>query len=150
MTKNYEVKVKYTKQQESGDFKRVTEPYLVAAMTFGDAETRIYEELGALIRGEFEVTAIKAENFHDISRYDDSDIWYSSVLEFDSSEEGGKSKKTKQNLLVTASSVKEAFDRFVEMMSGMMVDFEIKSVKKTELQDVFPIPVEVDLYADNN
>ena len=41
----FTVKVKYTKQLENGTFKRVSEPYLLCAMTFTDAETRIYEEL---------------------------------------------------------------------------------------------------------
>ena len=57
----FEVKVKYTKMIDDGTFKRVSESFLVAAMTFGDAEERIYEELGNLIRGEFIVTAIKKE-----------------------------------------------------------------------------------------
>ncbi|HRP53378.1 MAG TPA: DUF4494 family protein, partial [Fluviicola sp.] len=43
----FTTKVKYTKQLEDGSFKRVSEPYLVAAMTFTDAEARIYEELGS-------------------------------------------------------------------------------------------------------
>ena len=62
----FTVKVKYTKQLEDGTFKRVSEPYLVAAMTFTDAEARIYEELGSLIRGEFVVTGITRTDFHDI------------------------------------------------------------------------------------
>ncbi len=57
----FEVKVKYTKQLENGSFKRVTEPYLLAAITFTDAESRIYEELGNIIRGEFHVTSINRE-----------------------------------------------------------------------------------------
>jgi hypothetical protein len=42
----FTVKVKYTRQLENGTFKRVSEPYLLAAMSFTDAEARIYEELG--------------------------------------------------------------------------------------------------------
>ena len=41
----FTVKVKYTKQLDNGTLKRVSEPYLLAAMTFTDAEARIYEEL---------------------------------------------------------------------------------------------------------
>ncbi len=63
----FTVKVKYTKQLDNGTFKRVSEPYLLAAMTFTDAEARIYEELGALIRGEFIVTGISRTDIHDIS-----------------------------------------------------------------------------------
>ena len=63
----FTVKVKYTKQLENGTFKRVSEPYLLAAMTFTDAEARIYEELGSSIRGEFQVTGIARTDLHDIS-----------------------------------------------------------------------------------
>ena len=54
----FTVKLKYTKQLDNGTLKRVTEPYLVAAMTFTDAEARIYEEMGNAIRGEFTVSGI--------------------------------------------------------------------------------------------
>ena len=60
------VKVKYTKQLDNGALKRVSEPYLLAAMTFTDAEARIYEELGQIIRGEFNVVSIAREEIHDI------------------------------------------------------------------------------------
>jgi DNA replication initiation complex subunit (GINS family) len=54
----FTVKVRYTKQNEDGSFKRVTEPYLLAAVSFTDAEKRIYEELENTIRGEFRVMSI--------------------------------------------------------------------------------------------
>lgn len=81
----FTVKVKYTKQLEDGGFKKVSEPYLLAAMTFTDAEARIYEELGSIIRGEFVVTGISRTEIHDIFMYDDIDTWYkckSDIREF--------------------------------------------------------------------
>ena len=72
----FTVKVKYTKQLENGTFKRVTEPYLLASMTFTDAETRIYEELGSIIRGEFQVIGIARTEIHDIFHHEDSDEWF--------------------------------------------------------------------------
>ena len=51
----FKVKVKYTKQLESGSFKRVSEPYLLSATTFTDAEARIYEELGTFKIGRAHV-----------------------------------------------------------------------------------------------
>ena len=59
----FTVKLKYTKQLDNGTLKRVTEPYLIAAMTFTDAEARIYEELGNAIRGEFMVSGIAERRF---------------------------------------------------------------------------------------
>jgi len=140
----FTVKVKYTKQQEDGTFKRVTEPYLLAAMTFTDAESRIYEELGLSIRGEFVVTGITRTDIHEIFGYDDADTWYKCKISYASeSEEGSKSKKVSQVILVSAHSVKEATERLNESLKGMMMDYTIPSVVLSPLVDIFP-------FADNS
>lgn len=139
----FTVKVKYTKQLENGTFKRVTEPYLLAAMTFTDAEARIYEELGEIIRGEFEVVSIARTEIHDIFSYDDSDTWFKVKMIFQS-EEDEKSKKVTQEFLVTANTGKEAYDRIQESLSTLMVSFELPEIKKTPIVDIFPFKEELD------
>lgn len=138
----FTVKVKYTKQLEDGTFKRVSEPYLVAAMTFTDAEARIYEELGSTIRGEFMVTGITRADFHDIFHYEDADVWYKCKITFeaggDGGEEGARAKVVAQNFLVTAHSVKDAYERLKESLGGMMIDYQIPSVVVSPIIDVFP------------
>lgn len=138
----FTVKVKYTKQLEDGTFKRVSEPYLVAAMTFTDAEARIYEELGSLIRGEFMVTGITRTDFHDIFHYEDADVWYKCKITYeaggDGGEEGAKAKKVSQNFIVTAHSVKDAYERLKESLGGMMIDYMIPSITISPIVDVFP------------
>lgn len=138
----FTVKVKYTKQLEDGTFKRVSEPYLVAAMTFTDAEARIYEELGSLIRGEFVVTGITRTDFHDIFHYEDADVWYKCKITYeaggDGGEEGAKAKKVSQNFIVTAHSVKDAYERLKESLGGMMIDYIIPSITISPIVDVFP------------
>jgi hypothetical protein len=138
----FTVKVKYTKQLEDGTFKRVSEPYLVAAMTFTDAEARIYEELGSLIRGEFLVTGISRTDVHDIFHYEDADVWYKCKISFESQadggEEGAKAKKVSQNFLVSAHSVKDAFERLKESLGGLMIDFVIPAITVSPIIDIFP------------
>ena len=85
-----ECKVKYTKQLENGALKRVTEPYLLAAYTFTDAEARIYDELGSIIRGEFHVMAITRKEIHDIFAYDDADVWYAVKVKYDNCDAASK------------------------------------------------------------
>lgn len=141
----FTVKVKYTKQLDNGAFKRVSEPYLLAAMTFTDAEARIYEELGSIIRGEFIVTNIARTDFHDIFQYDDSDVWYKCKISY-VTEDGDtdKKKKVTQNFLVTATSVKEAFERLQENLSTLMADYEIPSIIATPIVEIFPYTEELD------
>ena len=137
--------VKYTKQTESGAFKRVAEKHLFAAMTFTDAETRVYEELGEMIRGEFFVTAIAKEEVHDIFGFEDSDVWWKCKISFSSTmEDSDKEKKTNQTFLVGASSVKEATERLNESLSTMLVDFEVTSVVKSPIVEIYPHKEELD------
>lgn len=139
------VKVKYTKQLEDGSFKRVSEPYLLAAMTFTDAEARIYEELGAVIRGEFHVTNIARAEFHDIFHFEDSDVWYKCKVMYESqAEDSEKAKKVTQNFLVSAHSVKDAYDRIQESLSTLMVDFIVPSIVVSPIVDIFPYTEELD------
>ena len=141
----FTVKVKYTKQLENGAFKRVSEPYLLAAMTFTDAEARIYEELGSIIRGEFVVTNIARSDFHDIFEYEDSDTWYKCKISYVSEDaDSEKKKKVTQNFLVTAGSVKEAYERLQENLSTLMADYEIPSITATPIVEIFPYKEELD------
>ena len=133
------VKVKYTKQLDNGALKRVTEPYLLAAMNFTDAEARIYEELGQIVRGEFNVVGITRTEVHDIFFYDDSDIWYKCKIKYQSMDaDTEKARKVTQNFLVTAGSVKQAAERINESLSTLMVDFEIPSVVVSPIVEIFP------------
>jgi hypothetical protein len=135
----FTVKVKYTKQLENGSFKRVSEPYLLAAMTFTDAEARIYEELGTTIRGEFQVTGIARTDLHDIFQYDDTETWFKCKVTYDRmDEEGEKAKTVSQNFLVSASNVKEAYERTVESLATLMIDFNIASIVSSPIVEVFP------------
>lgn len=141
----FTVKVKYTKQLENGTFKRVSEPYLLAAMTFTDAEARIYEELGSIIRGEFSVTNIARTDYHDIFHYEDADVWYKCKVMYESeADDSEKKKKVTQQFLVSAHSVKDAFDRIQESLSTMMVDFIIPSIVVSPIVDIFPYNEELD------
>lgn len=141
----FTVKVKYTKQLDNGQFKRVSEPYLLAAMTFTDAEARIYEELGSVIKGEFNVVGITRTEIHDIFAYDDADVWYKVKITYESeAADDEKSKKVAQNFLVSAHSVKDAFDRIKESLSTLMVDFQIPSIMVSPIVEIFPYTENLD------
>ena len=135
----FTVKVKYTKQLENGTFKRVSEPYLLAAMTFTDAEARIYEELGSSIRGEFQVTGIARTDLHDIFQYDDAEQWFKCKVTYDRIDEDGEKAKTiSQNFLVSAAHVKEAYERIEESLATLMIDFNVVSIRASPIVEIFP------------
>jgi hypothetical protein len=141
----FTVTVRYTKQLDNGHFQRVSEPYLLAAMTHGDAEARIYEELGSMIKGEFTVTGVTRTEIHDIFAFDDADVWYKvKITYFSCSDESEKAKKVAQYFLVSAHSVKDAYDRIKESLSTLLVDFQIPTISVSPIVEIFPFAENLD------
>lgn len=130
-------KVKYQKENENGSVKNVTEPYLVDAMSFTEAEARIYEELGSIIRGEFVVSGIAKSKIIDIFHYDDSDVWYRCKISYSVAEESGKEKKITNYMLVSASDVKQAYERIHESLNNMLVTFSVPEIVETPIVEIF-------------
>ena len=59
-------KIRYEKVMENGMQKKVTEPYLVDALSFTEAEARITEEMPPFISGEFTVFDISRAHYSEI------------------------------------------------------------------------------------
>ena len=135
----FQVKVKFTKEFSDGTLKRVTEPYLVSAMSFTEAEARIYKEVGEFVRGEFSVTAIAKVDYADIFQYDDAEVWYDAKVSYVSEDaDSGKEKKITHKYLVSAHNVKEAYERIEESLKGLMVTYETPVITKTTIVEIFP------------
>lgn len=139
MATYFETKVKYDRTLETGAQKTVTEPYLVDALSFTEAEARITEEMLPFVNGgEFAVTAVKKVKLDDIFFHEGGDRWYKvkiNMITID--EKTAAEKKTASNSLVQASSFKEALEVFLQGMSGILFDYEIAAITETPLMDVF-------------
>ena len=138
----FECKVRYDKTQENGAVKKVTEPYLVDALSFTEAEARITEEQQPFISGEFDVAAVKRSRIAEIAFYDDCDRWYLVKVGFITvDEKSGVEKRSVSQILVQANDFKSAFDNFLEYMKGSAADYEIVSIAETPLMDVYRMKV---------
>lgn len=138
MAQWFEVKVKYDKMLETGVQKTVTEPYLVDALSFTEAEARITEEMKPFISGDFVVSAVKKERYSDIFYNENGDRWYKVKANFITiDEKTAVEKKTANLMLVQAGNFEEALKVFLEGMKGTMADYEIASIAETSLMDVF-------------
>ena len=134
----FECKVKYDKMTEDGSQKTVTEPYLVDALSFTEAEARITEEITPFISGEFKVTAVKRTNTAEIFWKEGGDKWYKVKVNFCTiDEKTGKEKKTPNYMMVQAIDFKDAYDVFMEGMKGTMADFEISQIVEKMIMDVY-------------
>ena len=138
----FECKVRYDKLQENGAVKKVTEPYLIDALSFTEAEARIIEEQTPYISGDFSVSAVKRTKISEIFWNEEGDRWYLVKVAFITIDErSGVEKKTATLILVQASNFKEALDNFIEGMKGTMADYEIVSITETPLMDVYKMKV---------
>ena len=135
----FECKVKYDKLVENGQQKTVTEPYLVDALSFTEAEARIIDEVSTLVNGEIKVTAVKRTNIAEIFWDEaDGDRWYKVKVNFITiDEKTAAEKKTANFIMVQANGFKAACDNFMQGMKGTMADFEIASITETAILDVF-------------
>ena len=119
--------------------KKVTEPNLVDALSFTDAEARIIEELRPFITGEFPVTDIKRARLSELFFNENGDRFYKIKVYFITlDEKSGAEKKTAAQMLAQASSLKEAIAVLEDGMKGTLADYTIASVTETQLMDVFP------------
>jgi len=138
----YQVKVKYEKVDlESGRERKVTEAYLVDAVSFTEAESRIHAELEQMISGDFLVTNISKANYSDIvpSDNDNADIWYKCKVNYISiDEEAGKEKKISVMILVLAYDIQSALDNLEKSFEGSAADFTVVGINESPLIDVFP------------
>ena len=142
MSNWFECKVKYDKIMENGLPKSVSEPYLVDALSFTEAEARIIEEMKPYISGEFTVANIKRVKLADIFFDETGDKWYSVKINIITIDEvSGKEKKQSMLTLVQASNFQNAVDNFMAFMKGTISDFDIVNVTETAIMDVFPFNV---------
>ena len=140
VSKFFEVKIQYQKTLEDGKEKKVTEQYVVEAMSFTEAEARIIEEMSPYISEALDVVAEKIPPFNEILLSDNSndDKWFLSKVSFITiDEKTAKEKKTIQRLLVQAETSEKAMDYTKEMLSNYMSDYSIDAVKDTPTLDVF-------------
>ena len=136
----FETKVQYEKVQVDGMQKKVTEQYVVDALSFTEAESSIIEEMKPYVSGDYKIKNITPANYHDVFFSDDTqdDKWYKVKLTFITIDE--KTEKEKHSIvhyLVQARSTGTAQQAINDVMSKAMIDYETASISETKILDVF-------------
>lgn len=133
-------KIRYEKTMEDGLQKKVTEIYVVDALSFTEAEARITEQMKSYISGEFSIENIDPAPFGEIffSDGETDDKWYKAKLAFITiDEKTDKEKRSIVNYLVQGGSFDQAKKHIEEVMGGTMIDYVIDTLKETKYMDVF-------------
>lgn len=138
MSKFFECKVKYHKVDETGKEGTTTESYLVDAVTFGEAESRITKELESVVPGELFVSSIKRVYYTELVQNSNFDRYFRVKVAFmDEDEKTGKLKKVIENLLVQADTPKDAMVFADKALEHVMMDYEKVLIAETPILEVF-------------
>ena len=141
----YECKVKYLKIDQGGFERKVNDNYLLDAISFTDAEARIFHQMNQITNGEFQVMNIKKSNITEVIPSETGEWWYKakiSLITID--EEGGKEKKVNNYILVMADDINHALKRLEEGLSYMLVPYVATSVQLSTIAEVFPYDSELE------
>ena len=142
----FECKICYEKVMEDGLQKKVKESYVVDALSFTEAESRIMEEMSSYISGEFTIENINKATYKEIFFSDEelADRWYRAKLQFITiDEKSEKEKRSNVYYLVQAGTLKGAVASIESVMGTSMIDYVIASVAETALMDVYEYGKEV-------
>ena len=149
MAQWFECKIRYDKLQEGGTaVKKVTETFLVDALSFTEAESRIIDKRQPYMSGEFSVSAVKRTKISEIfnNESDEADKWYNVKWLITTIDEKpaavGKppvEKKVSVLTLVQAIDFEDALETFKKNMANTLADFEIAQINETQILDVYPV-----------
>jgi len=138
----FECKATYEKMLENGMQKKVTEPYLVDALSFTEAEARTIEELQPYITGDFTVATVRRAKISELFFNEKGDRFFKFKVFFITlDEKSGAEKRTAATMIAQACTVKEAISVLEEGMKNTMADYSIASVSETMIMDIFPFEV---------
>ena len=137
----FEAKITYEKEvNQEGMMKKVSESYLLDAISFTEAEVRIAEQIES--RGSFVLNNLRKVRYAEVFLNDKGDRFYKAKVGFITlDEKAGVEKKKYVQMLVQANDIQDALDGINKGMQGTLADYEIASIQETTLMDVFPYEV---------
>lgn len=140
MANYFKCVVKLDKVQEDGLVKKVSETYLVDAISHTDAENLVVDNVAPYANGEFEVYAITRASISDVLTSEDSqaEFFYQTTICFITlDEKTAKEKIVKQRILIQAADFDDAIRRAKEEMKQWMSEVVTLEMKLTKYMDYF-------------
>lgn len=138
-SKWFEAKLRYDKVHDNGSEKKVTESFIIEALSFGEAEKIALESLGSSVSGEIQVININPMKFNEVifNEEESCDRYYKAKLQFITIDEKTGNEKPKYfYYLVQASSFDNSKDTIRKMKPSTLIDYQIAAVSETKIVDV--------------
>ena len=137
----FECKVSYERQADSMGMKKVSESYLVDALSFTEAEKRIIKEVRPFVSvGELEVVNIRRARIAELflnGEAEDDRYFRAKVNFIIVDEKSGSEKKTSATMIVKSDSLPNAVTELKAQLDSQMASYEIAAVTDTQILDVF-------------
>lgn len=137
----FECKVSYERQADSMGMKKVSESYLVDALSFTEAEKRITKEVRPFVSvGELEVVNIRRARIAELFLNEEAedDRYFRAKVNFITvDEKSGSEKKTSATMIVKSDSLPNAVTELKAQLDSQMASYEIAAVTDTQILDVF-------------
>ena len=133
----FECGVRYERTTEEGTTKKVNELYIVDALTFTEAESRITEEMKPFISGDFDVMTLKRTRYSEYDNSEGNKYYKAKIMLITLDEKTAKEKRNAVYWLVPADNIGEARKKVVEAFANTMLDYEIATLDETKYLDVF-------------
>lgn len=134
----YECRIKYETIVPNGKNKPTTELYLIDAVSFTEAETRLHKILKDEINADFTISGIRPVKLTEIVESQSADPkWYKSkVVYIDEIE--GKEKRVGHFMYVAGNNISEALENLDKSQSSILIPYEIETIGLTKIIDIFP------------
>jgi hypothetical protein len=137
----FECRVSYERQADSMGMKKVSESYLVDALSFTEAEKRIIKEIRPFVSvGELEVVNIRRARIAELFLNEEAedDRYFRAKVNFITvDEKSGSEKKTSATMIVKSDSLPNAVTELKAQLDSQMASYEIAAVTDTQILDVF-------------
>lgn len=132
------VKIKFQQEQENGALKTLTEEYLLKAVSFTHAETRIFE-IVSKDTPDFTIQSVVKARYSDVFDDGESEKWFEGKIVYMSLDEiRGTEKRIVNNMLVKADTIDKALITIRENLKTMLIPYEIEAMKLTTILEVYP------------
>ena len=137
----FECKVSYERQADSMGMKKVSESYLVDALSFTEAEARIIKEVTPFVSvGELEVVHIRRARLAELflrENHEHERFYRAKVNFITIDEKSGTEKKTAATMIVQSDALLSAATELTAQLDGQMAAYEIASITDTQILDVY-------------
>lgn len=133
----FEVGVRMERTLESGKVAKVVEQFVVDALSFTEAETRIISETGAY-GTNIEVLTMKRSRCTELIGDGSKEKWFKAKVNYITiDEKTEKERKTPNYYFVNAETIADAKSTVDDFFRGTIIDYSIATLDETKVLDVF-------------